>query len=608
MYNETLCIRNTYMTMTFCQKQKNAIIMSDNTSENNIPVSGWKSNKFYIMALISWTSGLVNVYHTPRFFLRGTFLDLLIAYIFLMIVMGIPLMQMELTLSQYSRKSVVGSWDLCPLFRGIGYTKAVTIFIFQLYYNAVNSYILLYCFCAIPKYESLEKCDMNGSNASHCFNVHFNGSVERAQYGSHAEKFWFKEILNVDRDNKLSDPHWKLVGCLCATMTVIFLATSKGLESLKKIISLSFVVSSIEMVIFLYVVTLMPGSLRGIKNFITINFNFDKLAPWRRESATFLSFQMMFYSLGIGLGGFSSIAAESNFRAPSHEYPIWINLTNFGHTIIHSFFMANLYGIVSYHTREDIERVKDTVRTNPDFSYIFMIIPNALSSMPGHPQVWQFIIFSSLYLRGLSCSILMAYTVLQIVYEIRPTLKRYSWICSLAFTGIICFPGWVLHTTTGFKLSTFINDITYTTLLPVINTVQVIAVVFFYHIFHLADDLYFMLGFPPSNYFQLSLVFTSFLLPMFTVISLVRYFEETHSEMTIIMQKSILSIVLIWIPFMAMVRIIRKRKWAIIISPSSKWGPPDELKESRKIFSEVHSIEEYMYEKYLRKNKLRKYK
>ncbi|XP_074039136.1 sodium-dependent proline transporter isoform X2 [Leptinotarsa decemlineata] len=552
MYNETLCIRNTYMTMTFCQKQKNAIIMSDNTSENNIPVSGWKSNKFYIMALISWTSGLVNVYHTPRFFLRGTFLDLLIAYIFLMIVMGIPLMQMELTLSQYSRKSVVGSWDLCPLFRGIGYTKAVTIFIFQLYYNAVNSYILLYCFCAIPKYESLEKCDMNGSNASHCFNVHFNGSVERAQYGSHAEKFWFKEILNVDRDNKLSDPHWKLVGCLCATMTVIFLATSKGLESLKKIISLSFVVSSIEMVIFLYVVTLMPGSLRGIKNFITINFNFDKLAPWRRESATFLSFQMMFYSLGIGLGGFSSIAAESNFRAPSHEYPIWINLTNFGHTIIHSFFMANLY--------------------------------------------------------GLSCSILMAYTVLQIVYEIRPTLKRYSWICSLAFTGIICFPGWVLHTTTGFKLSTFINDITYTTLLPVINTVQVIAVVFFYHIFHLADDLYFMLGFPPSNYFQLSLVFTSFLLPMFTVISLVRYFEETHSEMTIIMQKSILSIVLIWIPFMAMVRIIRKRKWAIIISPSSKWGPPDELKESRKIFSEVHSIEEYMYEKYLRKNKLRKYK
>ncbi|KAG5882323.1 hypothetical protein JTB14_016637 [Gonioctena quinquepunctata] len=578
------------------------------SSGKSIPTLEWKSNKAYMIALISWAMGLVNVIHMPRLFLKGTFLDHLISYIFVMVLMGIPMTQMELAVSQYSQKSVIGSWDLCPLFKGIGYAKTLTIILFQVYYNVLNSYFLFYCFFPIPEYETLDKCNQSLSNASYCFDFHSDGTVKRAKYESDAEKFWFEEIGNASEDFESIELNWILVGCLCATVFLVFLANCKRTESLGSFLTVAFVISLIERVIFLYFVTITPGSLRGMKNFISIDINFDRLAPWKRNSTTFVNFQMMIFSLGLGLGGFSSIAAQSAFRTPVHESPIWINLINFGNALLYPFLMANIYGIISQQTNVDIEIIKDgIVQTKTDISYVFTLVPKAFPFVLGYPFLWQFIFYSSIYLQGLCSSVLMASTVLQSIYDMNLKLRKHSVICSLVFSVFICLPGTILHTNMGTKIGTIINDITYTILLPLINVIQVVAVVFFYHILHLADDLYFMLGFPASTYFQLSLVFASFLLPMFTVLSLIHYFRETHTEMEIIIQKCLLPIILVWIPFMAMVRIIRKRKWTNIISASSKWGPPKELKESRKMFSEVHSVEEYMYEKYLRKNKLKKY-
>lgn len=202
----------------------------------------------------------------------------------------------------------------------------------------------------------------------------------------------------------------------------------------------------------------------------------------------------------------------------------------------------------------------------------------------------------------------MTSTVLNVIYEENPKQLKHSKFWSILFCILITLLGCLFHTRFGLKAGQFIGKITLEVLLPLILSLKVITVMFIYGLLRFMKDLHFMLGTYPTTYWPLSLIFSTIITPILTSISLVTYFKYTPmDEFDIILLKAILSLVLVWIPFMGMVRIIRKVKLKLIFRSARNWGPANGLKISRKMFEEQHSVEEFLYEKYLLESKLEKY-
>ncbi|KAJ8929563.1 hypothetical protein NQ314_017726 [Rhamnusium bicolor] len=174
-------------------------ITSENSTYENRNITEWKSNRTHIIALLSWTMGFTNIFHTPQLLLKGSFMDFIATYITLMIIMGIPLTFMELSISQYSSQSTK-SWNLCPFFRGIGYSKLIIVFIFQIYYNVLNSYVLLYTFSSFSTSVKWSNCNASWANSS-CYNLKEYKSMKHGKgYQPSVEQFWFNGVLKLNEN------------------------------------------------------------------------------------------------------------------------------------------------------------------------------------------------------------------------------------------------------------------------------------------------------------------------------------------------------------------------------------------------------------------------
>lgn len=195
-------------------------IISENIIYGYRNITQWSSTRKYIISLFSWTMGFVHVFHMPELFLRGSIMDLILTYIPLMIIIGIPLTFMELSISQYSGQSTK-SWNLCPLFRGIGYSKLIIVLIFQIYYNVLNSYVLLYTFSSFSETVKWSNCNASWANSSCCDLEEYKPMEDRRDYQSSAEQFWFNGVLKLNENfNKLGIylQGYKIVGVILRSL------------------------------------------------------------------------------------------------------------------------------------------------------------------------------------------------------------------------------------------------------------------------------------------------------------------------------------------------------------------------------------------------------
>ncbi|KAJ8953545.1 hypothetical protein NQ318_002965, partial [Aromia moschata] len=514
---------------------------------------------------------------------------------------------------QYSKASNK-LWNLCPLFKGIRYSELSLLLMFQVYYNFLNSYVLFYVVSSMSATVKWENCDKSWANGS-CYD--FLGGVGSANATGHqssVEQYWYNEVLELEApNNKKGWTHWQLVGCLCVTMSAVSLANCRGSKSLKKFLPIITMTSFLEIVALLFVTTMTLGNLEGItylfrKTGKDYTLNIWKEILWKKDSIVLNASRDILFSMGLGLGGFSSLGAQSSFRAPIHTYAVFCNLANMGLSLAFAIILSNLYAILSHQSNVNMQEV---MRERGEFSNnIFSVLPAALFYLPGPTQIWIFVFYSSIFLQGLNASVVMSSTILQAFYDFKPSLMKKSPICSFLCSILICTPGCMLHTRLGITITAFLNQIIHTTLLPLINTVRILVIIYLYGLLNFTDDVQFMLGFRPSAYWQLSLVISSFWLPTFTVLSIIRFFGRLNykPDFIVIVERCALSIVLFWIPFMGMVRIIRKGVRRNLVRPSEDWGPRNEiLKKSREMFTDDSFTDEYIYEKNLLKNKLSKY-
>ncbi|WAR08001.1 SC6A3-like protein [Mya arenaria] len=104
----------------------------------------WSGQFEFLLSVVGYTVGLGNIWRFPYFVKRNGGGVALIPFLIFLVTCGGPLYYIEVCLAQFSGKSPIKVWDICPLFRGIGFVMVGLSFMFAWYFGACFSWIIYY--------------------------------------------------------------------------------------------------------------------------------------------------------------------------------------------------------------------------------------------------------------------------------------------------------------------------------------------------------------------------------------------------------------------------------------------------------------------------------
>ncbi|KAF2882794.1 hypothetical protein ILUMI_23306 [Ignelater luminosus] len=576
----------------------------------------WHSHRNFIMALICWTVGLGNCWRFPV----AASLDgggaFLLPYLLETFVIAIPFTYMELGLGQFSNRGPVAVWALCPIWKGVGNASITLMLFLMVYYNIICSYLIFFFFASMSTVVPWSVCDPSWAKPN-CFTFEDNSSIRlncTEKYGADfcnnqhwensAVQYWKTKVLDrVATEGKLGRIRWEIVYCSSTTATLVFLLNCKGTKSLEKVVPFFSIFPYLELIALLFVSLIDPGSSRGIRSFMMPDFvKLWTSSPWR------VAFEQILFSIGLGLGGLTTLGSHCHFRNPIHVEAIAINLIDIASSLCYGIMIFNCLGALSY----DLNIPMEEVMAWPD-TLLFAKIPLSLNYLPGIPQLWGVLFYSSIYIIGLRSQGLMMATVLSTIYDHYPRMLKYTFQCSAVCSLLIVVLGYPFLTQAGSILLNYVDNIIVGPTLLMVCFLETAGVICIYGMTHFTDDMHFMLGFRASMYWQLLWSLSPlFLGGMF--IHSVYNFTTSEADRPTLMWMRAMQWLIFSIPFLLLIigittHVIKKRKKLKVIQlfhPSPNWGPRDPiLKKSREMFTAHSMTKEYMYRQNRMKNKIK---
>ena len=210
----------------------------------------WNNPMESLMYFLAHTIGLGNIWRFPSLAAKhggGTFL---FAYVLMVIIIGFPIMFMELALGQYSKSAPLDLYgNMAPLFRGLGLCMVATIALHNIYYNVIISWFIYYLFACFQT--SLPWAGRNMNAAEKYFNDTFLGFDSR-----------------VNNWHNLGDLRWEMVLCLLAAWSLFCLLFF--IDRIGKIRAYIFLIAPyIALFILMIFGATLEGANSGIKFYVT---------------------------------------------------------------------------------------------------------------------------------------------------------------------------------------------------------------------------------------------------------------------------------------------------------------------------------------------------
>uniref|UniRef100_A0A673K4F0 Transporter n=1 Tax=Sinocyclocheilus rhinocerous TaxID=307959 RepID=A0A673K4F0_9TELE len=97
----------------------------------------WSRQMDFIMSCVGFAVGLGNVWRFPYLCYKNGGGVFLIPYLLMVFVGGVPVFFLEIALGQFMKQGGVASWNIAPLFKGLGLASMVIVFFCNTYYIMV---------------------------------------------------------------------------------------------------------------------------------------------------------------------------------------------------------------------------------------------------------------------------------------------------------------------------------------------------------------------------------------------------------------------------------------------------------------------------------------
>ena len=199
----------------------------------------WSSRSAFIMAAIGSAVGLGNAWRFPGLAAKYGGGAFLFVYLIAMLVIGIPLLMMEISIARYTRKGAPGSMRaLNKKAEGIGWLAVSNGIGISIYYAAVFAWVIL-MFVMSYKFMGM------------------TGNTEAAS------SLWAKTIQTTGTTTGFTTISMPVVGCLIAAWVLCYVCIRNGTTSVGKVVKFTVSLPVICLLIMAVRGVMMPGAMAG---------------------------------------------------------------------------------------------------------------------------------------------------------------------------------------------------------------------------------------------------------------------------------------------------------------------------------------------------------
>ncbi|XP_067303024.1 sodium- and chloride-dependent creatine transporter 1 isoform X2 [Pseudorasbora parva] len=371
----------------------------------------WSRQMDFIMSCVGFAVGLGNVWRFPYLCYKNGGGVFLIPYILMVFVGGIPVFFLEIALGQFMKQGGVATWNIAPLFKGLGLASMVIVFFCNTYYIMVlvwGLYFLAHSFTSPLPWATCGhewntvNCTTNFSRV--CFNQslspfplnvsslnHSASCLEHTGLRSSVMEFWERKVLRLSGGlDEMGDISGYLVLCLFATWVIVYFCIWKGVKSAGKVVYFTAVFPYLVLVVLFFHGVSLPGALNGIIYYLKPDWSKLSEAQVWIDAAT-----QIFFSYAIGLGALTALGSYNRFNNNCYQDAFILALINSGTSFFAGFVVFSVLGFMAAEQGVDISNVAES---GPGLAFI--AYPKAVSLMPLAP-LWAVLFFLMLLVLGL---------------------------------------------------------------------------------------------------------------------------------------------------------------------------------------------------------------
>ncbi|RVE63531.1 hypothetical protein OJAV_G00137340 [Oryzias javanicus] len=481
----------------------------------------WSKQIEFTLAGIGCAVGLGNVWRFPYLCYRSGGGAFLVPYLLMLVVLGIPLLYMELTVGQYTRRGPVHALaTVCPLFKGVGIASVAISFIMCTYYNVIITWALFYLFHSFQSPLPWQSCN-NTWNTPNCSNHATNSS-----YTSTASKefFQYEMLEQTSGVEETGTLRWQLFLILILAWILIYFCIFKGVKSTGKVVYFTALFPYVILIALLINNVQLPGAVDGINFFILPEW--DKLRSvevWVNAAA------QIFNSIGIGFGSLMAMSSYNTFNNNVLKDTLTIAIINSLTSILAGFVIFSAFGYMSY-----LQGIPVNQLAVDGPGLVFVVYPQAFANMPA-PQVWAVLFFFMLLCLGLDSEFAMVEVMVTSLMDeyfkkLIGIFKRKELfvlaICAMAFLlGIPC----VMQV--GIYVFQLMDHYTAIVSIMFLALFEIISICWLYGVKRLSENLVEMTGRGANIFFRVCwLIVAPVLVAVILIFSIIQFRPARYED------------------------------------------------------------------------------
>lgn len=330
----------------------------------------WKTHIGFLLAAIGSAIGLGNIWRFPYLCYKNGGGAFLIPYFCALLVVGIPLMILEIGLGHKMRGSAPASYaTISKHWEWLGWWQIIFVmFGIVLYYSVVIAWCLNFLFFSFG-----------------------------LSWGTDPNNFFFKEFLMTSGSPfQIGDVRAPILFSLSLVWflnwLIEFLGVEKGLERANKFfMPLLFIL--IGILVFWSI--RLSGANQGLMVYLKPDFSkLTEVGVWID------AFSQIFFTLSLGFGIMIAYASYLPRKTEIVKDSISISLTN---CIFSIFAGLGVFAILGYMATATSQPIGEVV--SQSIGLAFVAFPKAISLLPAFSRLFGILFFGSLVIAGLSSSI-----------------------------------------------------------------------------------------------------------------------------------------------------------------------------------------------------------
>ncbi|MBN3308362.1 INE protein, partial [Amia calva] len=356
------------------QETNGGTLDTELVKEGGLKRPTWNRQIEFTLAGIGAAVGLGNIWRFPYLCYRSGGGAFLVPYIIMLVVLGIPLLHMELAVGQYQRLGPVHAMaNVCPLLKGVGTATVVISFIMCTYYNIIITWALYYLFSSFQSPLPWGNCNNTWNTPDNCTDLVTNSTSSSS---SGQEFFNYRVLERTSGVEEAGTLRWELFCLLLVAWILVYLCIFKGVKSTGKVVYFTALFPYVILLALLINNVQLPGAMTGIRFFIVPDWEQLKSVQVWVNAAT-----QIFNSIGIAFGSLMAMASYNSFNNNILKDTLAISITNSATSILAGFVIFSAFGYMSHTMNVPISDIAVDVFSPVLFCTYFAMVEVMVTSL-----------------------------------------------------------------------------------------------------------------------------------------------------------------------------------------------------------------------------------